>query len=751
MPYALRNAAADLMYTLYLLTLVALSAGAWWPGSNSGSRPMRHPLNQDAPDRPQLSPGHNAHHIFNAIHSSARQWGESLNHNGMSFFLATIPKGTLLYHGTHRPHPVTGMEWLAFEPEHALNFAWKPCDNETTEADIDAAIIKSHARSLSGWRHLLASSDSQHGELDDADIAGLEHLVLQDHAPEQPPPSRHGRPFGCIEPGFLHTYSAGRPLHLLYIDGQSAAKSNKGTLDSQDYVLRYNTSSGKPPPQRPMFGDLDRATDLCNLAQHDYDGRVDGFIRMEHGFEVVLCDFSTLDAASIVRAQTTQSFGDIDRDDPSMQEHLFMFMAAVGARYDGVGSNRVILNYDHFVTSFAYPETDLWAQGGDLPRLSSTSPETLARIKNDVKRMVIQGRFPGEPPRRNPPSHDLSPSPLPPPPSPPRAPSLAPSLASSPAPSPSDDREWRETPTLPDQSSEEERLTEMREKSQKEEERKPWWMQQIDRDYAKWRRSLSTSKRIAAATPEEARFAEMKDNSAEEARLAEMRDHSAEEARLAEMRDHSAEEARLAEMKDNSAEEARLAEMRDHPAEEARLAEMRDHSPEEARLGEMGDNSLKEEEKKPWWRLKIDRDCAKWRRPFLYRPYMDSKHHDRNDEILQCTTAYIPHHLLSIPVHEQSLAHQTTLAVAGDVCEVLWDIMDPNSENEATTYDDRITAIQSLMTRLAWTDWKKCNQPACALDENAASLMDPESSMGYWFDSQRQPRRPSGDGKKLSE
>jgi hypothetical protein len=42
----------------------------------------------------------NAFQIFNAIHSAMRQWGSSLNHNGMSFFLATVPEGQLFYHGS---------------------------------------------------------------------------------------------------------------------------------------------------------------------------------------------------------------------------------------------------------------------------------------------------------------------------------------------------------------------------------------------------------------------------------------------------------------------------------------------------------------------------------------------------------------------------------------------------------------------------------------------------------------------------
>ena len=65
----------------------------------------------------------NAPQIFNAIHSSTRQWGSSLLHNGMSLYPARIPNNTHLYHGTHIPDAVKGMEWLAFEIEHAEMFA----------------------------------------------------------------------------------------------------------------------------------------------------------------------------------------------------------------------------------------------------------------------------------------------------------------------------------------------------------------------------------------------------------------------------------------------------------------------------------------------------------------------------------------------------------------------------------------------------------------------------------------------------
>jgi hypothetical protein len=41
----------------------------------------------------------------------------------MSFFPAYVPKGTLLYHGFSVPERVTGMEWLAFEIQHAEQHA----------------------------------------------------------------------------------------------------------------------------------------------------------------------------------------------------------------------------------------------------------------------------------------------------------------------------------------------------------------------------------------------------------------------------------------------------------------------------------------------------------------------------------------------------------------------------------------------------------------------------------------------------
>ncbi|KAL4927018.1 uncharacterized protein BDV17DRAFT_292914 [Aspergillus undulatus] len=66
-------------------------------------------------------PLQNANHIFNAIHDSMRQFGSSLHHNGMSFFLASVPEGIHLYHGNARPDHLKEIGWKAFEPEHAMS------------------------------------------------------------------------------------------------------------------------------------------------------------------------------------------------------------------------------------------------------------------------------------------------------------------------------------------------------------------------------------------------------------------------------------------------------------------------------------------------------------------------------------------------------------------------------------------------------------------------------------------------------
>ncbi len=124
----------------------------------------------------------NANHIFNAIHSSMRQWGSSLNHNGMSFFPAVVPAGTQFYHGRGAEEPVQGLEWLAYEPEHALGFSFKVRDPGSMETIVE-----------------LEQDLNTRTETRSASIAISDYMSKNEDHHSRPEPPR-------VEPGWLHTY-----------------------------------------------------------------------------------------------------------------------------------------------------------------------------------------------------------------------------------------------------------------------------------------------------------------------------------------------------------------------------------------------------------------------------------------------------------------------------------------------------------------------------------------------------------------
>ncbi|PKY06636.1 hypothetical protein P168DRAFT_280041 [Aspergillus campestris IBT 28561] len=296
----------------------------------------------------------NANHIFNAVHSSMRQWGSSLHHNGMSFFLASVPAGTQLYHGNTSPEPVNGTEWLAFEPEHALVFT-KPFP----------------------------------------------------HGPPPPPDQPHGRsqkplqstqePESEDDPhqrGWLHTYTTAKDLRLLYVDGMSAAKTDNGTMDSQDRILFHDKLEGRPAMQERERADL-----ACQMAREMWNGRLDGLLRMEAGFEVILCDFGrdlnvvrvTRVKGDTKRGQRNGSGGNGTSQGNELGGARLWYKAAA-SRYGGIGGRRVALNYDHFVSAFAYG-LDLFRQSEDTgvmhPRLTNVPSQDLDPIRQDLSRLIL--------------------------------------------------------------------------------------------------------------------------------------------------------------------------------------------------------------------------------------------------------------------------------------------------------------------------------------------------------------------------
>ena len=277
-------------------------------------------------DLPRAAP--NANHIFNAIHSSMRQFGSSLNHNGMSVFFATVPQGTRLYHGTDSPFRVNGTEWLAFDPEFALKFT------------------RAIERSPGNKRRKRVSQ-----------------TCMDVHEEETKP---HG---------YLHTYLTKRQLRLLYLDGQSGTPSVKGTLDLQDYIILTG------PPDKSTHQEYDRAYESCHLAQSEWSGRIDGILRMETGFEIILCSFKdTLGVESITQVIDQRTVRDVN-------EQSDLYRAAV-ARFDGIGGDRVWLDYEDFVTIFAVPDVLSFNDDG-RPRVK-TSSHSIPVVRSAIKDMALR-------------------------------------------------------------------------------------------------------------------------------------------------------------------------------------------------------------------------------------------------------------------------------------------------------------------------------------------------------------------------
>ncbi|RFU74241.1 hypothetical protein TARUN_8003 [Trichoderma arundinaceum] len=295
----------------------------------------------------------NANHIFNAIHSAGRQWGSSLNHNGFGFIPVVVPAGTAFYHGGYFEQPPEGPEWLAFEVEHAENFARVP------EGGPGGRRPRSEEEQFQ-------QRSSAQKPLDQPET---------DSVPDSDPEGRVR--------GYFQTYQTTRDVQLLYLDGTSAGKSPIGTLDSQDSILCPSNSS-----EWFTFGrEIYRAKTMCDLVTK---WGWDGIMRMEIGFEVIYCNFSSgLQLDSSLRTL-------IAKDRVASDSFLvpYLWSRAAAERYDGLGGDRVRMDFSSMVSGFFFPinisNTD--PDRPDLIRLNATKKEHLMDIKAYLEGVVIQPR-----------------------------------------------------------------------------------------------------------------------------------------------------------------------------------------------------------------------------------------------------------------------------------------------------------------------------------------------------------------------
>jgi hypothetical protein len=117
--------------------------------------------------------------------------------------------------------------------------------------------------------------------------------------------------------------------------------------------------------------------------ENEWQGKIDGILRMEAGFEVILCSFEdNLDVVSIKQQKTRQGGGPGRRDSGDQ----LSYYQAVAARFDGIGGNRVSVAYDSLISVYAYTDATYWDSAG-LPRVQNDSTITKA-IREDVRTML---------------------------------------------------------------------------------------------------------------------------------------------------------------------------------------------------------------------------------------------------------------------------------------------------------------------------------------------------------------------------
>ncbi|KZP03671.1 hypothetical protein FIBSPDRAFT_941396 [Athelia psychrophila] len=93
-------------------------------------------------------------------------------------------------------------------------------------------------------------------------------------------------------PTYLTTYRTTKPTRVLYFDGMSAAWGNLGWMDTQEALLRGADANGTSQDKDKIswVDDYKRAKKLCKWAS---SRNIEGFVRMNAGFELLWCDFTS--------------------------------------------------------------------------------------------------------------------------------------------------------------------------------------------------------------------------------------------------------------------------------------------------------------------------------------------------------------------------------------------------------------------------------------------------------------------------
>ncbi|KAH8993105.1 hypothetical protein EDB92DRAFT_2086455 [Lactarius akahatsu] len=87
------------------------------------------------------NPNSTHHLIFNSVSGLLQRWPNTLRRNGHSLVPATIPKGTILYHGRADSQIPISPDWVAFDFEHSAILCRRSCHMITLQAKRDLRLV----------------------------------------------------------------------------------------------------------------------------------------------------------------------------------------------------------------------------------------------------------------------------------------------------------------------------------------------------------------------------------------------------------------------------------------------------------------------------------------------------------------------------------------------------------------------------------------------------------------------------------
>lgn len=216
----------------------------------------------------------NATFMFNSVNSFLKQKDSDVFPVGLSYVPASIPKDTIVYHaGNGIPD---SFEWVAMDVEFSMNFA-----------DRSPAVRR-------GLAQVEYQKDLKLNPRDKKKFGPRKEIDFCEVTKDQEPfEMRRTKPGKKNVPTTLMSFRLKHDLDkLIYLDGASASKATEtGEMDTQ--ILLYNQIKKKYPgfkdSPESFMAERDYAEKICQWGK---TVGIQGYIRMELGFEFVLCDFN---------------------------------------------------------------------------------------------------------------------------------------------------------------------------------------------------------------------------------------------------------------------------------------------------------------------------------------------------------------------------------------------------------------------------------------------------------------------------